>query len=182
MRYSGSGTTALGELRVAQLTSIPRIKNQKAFFLQAPHSALFDELVNERRYFMQEEGVAFESPLLDPPLDRAWIYPENDKVLETIRATAQDEAAEPPVLNWEPSASTLTAPTWEVYLPIARALLEQHRQEAPDKAERTNQLDWDSVLEKLSRFHADLRSREVKVSLHHLSRAVNSAMTYSHRG
>jgi hypothetical protein len=187
LRYSGNGTTALGGLRVAKLESIPRIKHQKGFFLQAPHPALFEELVNERRYFMQEEGVVFESPLLDPPINRAWIYPEKDEVLEAIRAAAPGEAVEPPVLDWEPNASTLMAPTWEVYLPIARALLERHRKEAPDKAERTSQLDWDSVLAELSRFHAVLRAHPAEVpryvrTLLHLDRAVHSVMTYGKNG
>jgi hypothetical protein len=79
---------------------------------------LFDELVNCRVCFAQENGVVFESPALVPVIDRAWIYPEKDEVLERILASPQDDTVDPSALAWEPSASMVGNPTYETYLPF----------------------------------------------------------------
>jgi hypothetical protein len=186
-RFSGEGTTALGALRVAKVTSVPRINHQKGFFLQAPHPDLFNELVNFRCCFAQEDGVVFESPALAPAIDRAWIYPEKDEVLETIRATPQDDAVDPPALAWEPSASMVGTPTCETYLPIANALLERNRRKLPELADWTRMLEWDAVLQELSLLHAVLRTHKYKVptyvtTLHHFERVVREVMTFGRNG
>lgn len=186
-RFSSDGATALGALRVASVTSVPRINHQKGFFLQAPHPDLFNELVPLKLYFAQEDGVVFESPALVPAIDRGWIYPEKDEVLETIVATSADVAIEPRALAWEPSASMIGAPTGETYLPIAHALLEHNRRKQPELAARTRLLDWDAVLRELSLLHAVVRKHADRVpryvtTLHHFERVVGTVMAYGMNG
>ena len=81
----------------------------------------------------------------------------------------------------------VAAPTYQTYLPIARALLEHERRRLPGMAGRTRLLAWDNVLQELSRLHAVLRANPDKVpsyvtTLHHLQRVISSVMGYGNNG
>jgi hypothetical protein len=176
MLFSNHGESALGILRVASPTSVLRISNQEAFFLQAPHPDLFTELSIRKLYFGQQENTVFESLAFERPLTRTLIYPPEDPMLAALRGLPS-ESLEAKKLTWEPTASALRAPDSETYLPIARALLEAEAKRRPNQWERAHCFDWDELLRQLCRMHAAVRAHQGEVpryvtTLHHLHRLV----------
>src|SRR5262249_44504408 len=122
MLFSNRGESALGALRVASPASVLRISNQLASFLQAPHPQLLKDLVNRKLYFQQQDSVLFESNAFERPLTHDLIYPTKDPTLSAL-LELPSESLEAKRLMWEPVVSTLRAPDYQAYLPIARALL-----------------------------------------------------------
>ena len=179
MLFSNRGETALGAIRVAQSTSVPRIRNQQAFFLQAPHPDLLRALVNRKLYFLQQDGVVFESDAFDEPLTRGLIYPRRDPTLAALHELPS-ESHEAGRLMWEPTVAALRAPDYQVFLPVARALLERGADRNPIKWKESC-LDWDEVLEQLCRLHATVSAHHEKddvdvTSLHQLRSSVEHVL------
>jgi hypothetical protein len=176
MLFGNRGESALGSIRVAAPASVLRIRNQQAFFLQAPHPDLFKELSVRKLYFRQQHSVLFESDAFEPPLTRDLIYPTRDPTLAALRELHSD-SLEVKRLTWEPTASAVRAPDAESYLPIARTLLKARADKRPDHWEQARGFDWEEVLRELCRLHAAVRAYEGQLpqyvtTLHHLDRLV----------
>ncbi len=174
MRFSNSGDSALGYIRIASPHSVLRIRNQNAFFLEAPHPDLFADLSVRKLYFRQVPGVVFEDDASDPPIHRDFIYPREDPTLMALRALPPG-SREAKRLTWEPTGSAFRAPTFEVFLPIAHSLLEAEG--LVGRAECSGILGPEHGLEELCRLHAAVRTRGSELgnyvtTLHHLRRLV----------
>jgi len=176
--FSNDGQSALGAILVASPKSAPRIHNQQAFFLQAPHPKLLHELVNRRLYFRQKEDVVFESEAFEPQINHDLIYPSRDPTLAALRGLATSSLEAKP-LEWEPTTSVFHAPDWTTYLPIASALLERELKRGSAHLRR-----WDgddgNTLSELCRLHAAVHAHREDLpnhltTLHHLRRLVTSA-------
>ena len=174
MLFSGHGENSLGAIRAVSPASVLRIENQKAFFLQAPHPDLFEELSVRKLWFRQQQGVVFESEGFHPALNRNFIYPVDDPTLPALRGLTFDMAQARP-LQWEPAESALRAPDWQSYLPIARVLLDHEVEQRGSKEEST--VHSEEVLSELCKLHAAVRSHRGELphhvtTLHHLRRVI----------
>ena len=177
MLFSNDGESALGTLRATSPASVLRIRNQEAFFLQAPHPDLLKELSNRKLYFRQQEHVVFESMAFERPLTRDLIYPTKDPTLDAL-SRLPSESSETKKLTWEPTAYLLKAPDDEVYFPIARAFVGAAADDDQDQWKRVGYFDWDELLRQLCKLHATVRARQGEfpkyvTRLHHLRELVD---------
>lgn len=112
---------SIGRMRFVQPTGIPRIENQDAFFIEAPHPELFYQMSHFRFYFRQRSGVVFEDTSLNLPVLRERIYPQHDLILERLPRDWDTEGCVP--LTWEPALNTLSEPDEAVFEDIVRPWL-----------------------------------------------------------
>jgi hypothetical protein len=184
--FSNRGASAMGRIRVTSADLVPRIANQQAFFIQAPHPKLFEQLHNRMLYFRQQRGVTFESEALDPPVSRSRIYPATDLTIERLQTLAPLPDA--PALDWEPTADSICAPDWMMFRPIARSVLELEWERRPESRGAPGAaIDWDEVVDEVCRLHAAMYAHRTQLpwyicSLHHLRRAIAFACMVAAEG
>jgi hypothetical protein len=184
--FSDSGQNELGALREASPGTILRIRNQEAFFLQAPHPQLLKDLVNRKLYFRQNDDAVFESDAFVQAINRDLIYPTTDPILPTI-LNLPSVSVQINKLMWEPTTSILRAPDFQTYLPIALALLDRASVEWPGEWERVSGFDWNELLAQICRLHACVRTNQDNfdhylTTLHHLKQLVIFVLMHGQRG
>lgn len=107
MLFSEGAPDRVGRIRYVSPEGIPRVENQAAFFIEAPHPELYDQMAIRRYYFRQHSGVVFEDTSLDPPVSRDRIYPKDDPLLGKLPKVWEGKSSEP--LTWEPQLHTLVS-------------------------------------------------------------------------
>jgi hypothetical protein len=166
IRFSDGGRNDLGAIRYVTPSGIPRIANQQAFFLDAPHPELYHQLVNRCYYFRQRAGEVFEDMNEVPRVSRTDIYPPDDLTLSRLESI--DLAGTSDRTLDEPSIRAVRPPSAKVFMGIAAPFLEN----ATDIQR--------SRIEELCKLHAALtRNKAVVpdsiVNLHYLRRAIEAA-------
>jgi FRG domain len=105
LSFGGARNTLLGQLRYISPQGIARIDSQRAFFIDAPHPLLYDQLANRALYFRQSEGVTFEDTGLTPPVSRQHIYPASDPTIKHL--PTEWSQREGPPLEGEPHEGSI---------------------------------------------------------------------------
>jgi hypothetical protein len=182
--FSGRGTSRLGSLRQVSPDGILRIQNQRAFFIEAPHSDLYADLSAYTFYFRQQAGVVFESTAFTPPLARDFIYPGDDPILSRLKTLNTPNSA--PKLSWEPGVDAFVASTGSHYLPIAQGLFESEVDRLPHLFDGKEEYHWPEILESACQLHAAVRHcerlpRYIR-TLHHLKRVVSTLVAHDQDG
>lgn len=106
--FSAGSPEGVGRIRYVAPTGVPRIENQAAFFIEAPHPEPYRQMAIRRYYFRQRAGITFEDTSQQPPVARDRIYPEDDALLRDLPKAWDGERARP--LAWEPSPAALKLP------------------------------------------------------------------------
>jgi hypothetical protein len=118
-RFSGEDDSLTGTLRFVSPQGIPRIVNQRGFFLECPHPEVYRQLVPFTLFFRQRDRELFEDDTLTPPVTSAHIYPQNDPILDQLPKPNRSVPAPP--LQWEPPWSISKAPESSTYISIVKA-------------------------------------------------------------
>jgi FRG domain len=165
MSFGGARDTLLGNLRYISPQGIPRIENQKAFFIDAPHPELYEQLSNRRLYFRQLRGVTFEDATLSPPVSRCDIYPTTDTTVH--RLPRSWPSAERSSLEWEPPPESIQPLDSSHFYSIAESWMPN-----PTANQR-------KLLSAACRLHASMTSRKAQlpsylITLHHLKRVAHA--------
>ena len=116
--FSEGAPETVGAIRYTSPQGILRIKNQDAFFIEAPHPDIYAQFNNRRYYFRQSAGVVFEDTTLRPAVTIDQIYPQLDPFLRRFCESEERTAAAP--LLWEPSITILEPPDPSVYVSIVQ--------------------------------------------------------------
>ena len=116
--FSAGAPNSIGKIRYASPEGIPRIKNQTAFFIEAPHPELYRQLSIRRYYFCQKSGVVFEDASCSPPVSQDLIYPKHDPILESLPREWSGKNSLP--LTWEPPPDALKHPDEDLFASIVR--------------------------------------------------------------
>lgn len=108
MLFSEGAPDSVGRIRYVSPEGIPRIENQAAFFIEAPHPELYAQMSMRRLYFRQRFGVVFEDASLDPPVVTERVYPKDDPIIEKLPKEWEGSGSTP--LAWEPGIHCLNPP------------------------------------------------------------------------
>jgi len=184
--YSNNGNSMLGSIRASSPTSVLRIQNQEAFFLQAPHPDLIKELSIQKLYFRQQDSVVFESEESVPALTRNYIYPKDDPTLTRLRELSLQHH-DTKKISWEPTETFFKSPDYSTYLPITNALLAFETTERSNTLDPNIRINWQELLPEICKLHATIRSHRGAVpryitTLHHLRRVIVSILVMGQYG
>lgn len=168
LSFSDHGNNWLGAMRCVSPRGIPRISNQSAFFLEAPHPELYRQLVNRRLCFRQKSGVVFEDQSLQTPVLRARILPDPDPTIARLPADWGSDVAAP--LMREPTRASLDSPNADVFFAVVRPWLAQATPAQRD------------VIRGVCALHAEFTRRRDRlppplVTLHHLRRVARYVLS-----
>ncbi|WP_158972334.1 FRG domain-containing protein [Paraglaciecola sp. L3A3] len=88
-----------GSLIIVDSLNVPRINNQKGFFVEMPSPSLNSLMVNQNFRFYQKENLYFECPHIG--ITRNFIYPESDDYKNIKPVDLDDEAKIPPFPDYK---------------------------------------------------------------------------------
>jgi len=123
MLFSEGAPDSVGRIRYVSPEGILRVENQAAFFIEAPHPELYDQMKMNRYYFRQNSGVVFEDASLDPPVSRDRVYPKDDPILGKLPTGWEAKSSVP--LPWEPQLHTLKSPDAALFASIVRPWIKE---------------------------------------------------------
>lgn len=166
-RFSAGGKNRIGAIRVIEPEGIPRIKAQRAAFVDTSHPDLFEQFVPHSLYFKQKPGVSFKDTTRDPPVARSLMYPDDDPYKEELKRLTPLENASP--LSCMPASDAKAALDAEEYVKIVESWCFNDGVSLNDSSK--------AVLRLVCRVHAELQKHKNEIeitlrSLHRLEEAV----------